>query len=158
MFNKKVWAREYWQRPEVKEKARERQAKRRQVCLEEMRAYDALMHRKYRLLSPWHTRLKLREFHHLDKVKVLSHYSNPPITPICNNCGEQDIDVLCLDHIGGGGTKHTRSIGMTLYTWILQNNYPEGFQVLCANCNSKKARLEFFTSRVISNQVLTTLA
>jgi len=93
-------------------------------------------------------RLSGMEKSRLAKVGILSHYSNPQIVPICNNCGEQDIDVLCLDHINGGGSKHSRERRSTLYNWILKNNYPKGFQVLCANCNTRKARLEFFTSQV----------
>jgi len=89
-----------------------------------------------------HNRIAGMEKRHLDKVRILSFYSNPPSIPICNNCGEQDIDVLCLDHINGGGSRHVRDLTTTLYGWILQNNFPDGFQVLCANCNLKKARLE----------------
>ena len=83
--------------------------------------------------------LAMRELRHLNKVKVLSAYSNPRGIPICNNCGEMDIDVLCIDHINGGGRKHVRSLRMTLYNWLIRTGYPEGFQVLCANCNMKKS-------------------
>ena len=85
----------------------------------------------------------MMEKRHLIKLKVLSYYSNPQGTPVCNNCGEQDIDVLCLDHIEGGGRKQRRALTTTLYNWVLQNTFPIGFQVLCANCNMKKARLEY---------------
>ena len=83
-------------------------------------------------------RLKTKERRHLLKVKVLSYYSNPQGIPICNSCGEQAIDVLCIDHIEGGGCRQAKSLSTTLYYWLVKNNFPSGFQVLCANCNLKK--------------------
>jgi hypothetical protein len=54
----------------------------------------------------------------------------------CECCGENDKDVLTMDHIEGGGTKHREeeNIG-DLYQWIKNNNYPDGFRILCRNCN-----------------------
>lgn len=79
---------------------------------------------------------------HLRKVKVLMYYSNPSgAFPICNNCGEQDVDFLCLDHIFGGGTQQKKEVGENNFlSWLCKNNLPEGeYQVLCANCNLKKS-------------------
>jgi len=28
----------------------------------------------------------------------------------------------------------------TLYLWLEKQNYPEGFQVLCANCNTARTK------------------
>ena len=59
---------------------------------------------------------------------------------ICNCCKVIDPDVLCIDHINGGGEKHRRemknSSSIRTYKWLRDNNYPDGFQVLCHNCNS----------------------
>jgi len=84
-----------------------------------------------------------KEYHYLAKTKVLMHYSNPPGKPICNNCGEQDAEVLCIDHIKGGGLKQRREINYDFYLWLVKNDYPEGYQTFCANCNTKKAKLEY---------------
>jgi len=46
---------------------------------------------------------KLKEHRHKNKELVLSYYSKG--IPKCNRCGILDIDVLCIDHINGGGTK-----------------------------------------------------
>ncbi len=54
------------------------------------------------------------------------------------------MDVLCLDHIRGGGNKELTALGIKgniFYRWLVKHNYPEGYQVLCANCNMRKARL-----------------
>ena len=48
---------------------------------------------------------------------------------------------LKIDHIKGGGRRHTQQIkglGSHLYLWLYHKNYPSGFQVLCANCNQGK--------------------
>ncbi len=62
----------------------------------------------------------------------------------CVRCGEIDPDVLQIDHIDGGGTQHRKKIGrQNIYTWLRQQHFPPGYQVLCANCNTKKYREEF---------------
>ncbi len=59
----------------------------------------------------------------------------------CVGCGTVDIEVLEMDHIHGGGCKHLKEIGKgRLYPWLKQNNFPEGFRVLCSNCNKKAHR------------------
>lgn len=79
------------------------------------------------------------------KLEVLSHYSGGP--PYCLQCGIDDLDVLCIDHIDGGGEKHRRNLGVlsgsSFYSWLQRERYPEGFQVLCANCNLKKQMREW---------------
>ncbi len=87
-----------------------------------------------------------KEHHHLQKVKVLMHYSIPSGTTICTHCGEQDVDTLCIDHVNGGGGQHRKSLkisGSRFYDWLIGQCYPVGFQVLCYNCNMKKERLEY---------------
>lgn len=55
----------------------------------------------------------------------------------CSKCGfDADLDVLQIDHINGGGTKHLKEIGRArLYNWLKKNNFPPGYRVLCSNCN-----------------------
>jgi len=93
-------------------------------------------------LSTYYKNL-FKEITFLNKHKVLMHYSNPRGHAICNNCGEQDIAVLCLDHINNDGYKHRKGLkmraGSAFYQWIIKNDYPSGFQVLCFNCNMRKA-------------------
>ncbi len=96
-------------------------------------------------------RLAWKERILLDRVKVLLHYGNGGI--VCNNCGEQDIEVLCLDHINGGGKQHLKSLGSKgscFYNWLINNNYPEGYQVLCASCNVKKSKKDVWKRELIT--------
>jgi len=81
-----------------------------------------------------------------EKVLVLTNYSSKE-TPCCAFCGESDIIVLQIDHINGGGTRHRKEIheatGNSFYYWLIKNNYPSGYQVLCANCNTRKRWQEY---------------
>ena len=61
----------------------------------------------------------------------------------CACCGETEPLFLTIDHINNDGNKHRKkfqSRGDGLYKWLKHNNYPEGFQVLCMNCNHGKRR------------------
>lgn len=72
------------------------------------------------------------------KLEVIQHYSPEKC---CVKCGIADIDVLTIDHINGKGHQHRKMLGgggAILYCWLRKNNYPEGYQVLCLNCNWKK--------------------
>lgn len=80
-----------------------------------------------------------REKYHALKLRVLNHYSDGQC--ICKKCDFADPRALCIDHIKGDGAEHRREIGrgIAVYTWLERNGYPEGFQVLCLNCNHLKA-------------------
>lgn len=58
----------------------------------------------------------------------------------CTCCGESLLGLLSIDHIDGKGCEHRRTLGhVNMYDWLKQNNYPEGFRVLCFNCNMGRA-------------------
>ncbi len=68
------------------------------------------------------------------KEKVLNHYSR-----VCVCCGEKDTRFLSVDHINGGGLKHRRESKIScMWRWLIDNEFPEGFQILCHNCNQAK--------------------
>ena len=71
------------------------------------------------------------------KLEVLSKYGGH-----CKCCGEKEILFLSIDHIDGGGSKHRKKLGIQsgepFYRWLVKNNFPSGFQVLCFNCNMAK--------------------
>jgi hypothetical protein len=70
------------------------------------------------------------------RIEILTHYGNGIAK--CAMCGIEDMRVLTIDHINGGGKKHRESInkkaGHDFYKWLKDNAYPDGYQVLCANC------------------------
>lgn len=67
----------------------------------------------------------------------------------CRCCGETTDEFLQIDHVNNDGAEHRRKIGNgnSIYTWLKKNNYPEGFQVLCANCNYAKAHYGYCPHR-----------
>lgn len=80
------------------------------------------------------------------KLEVLSFYGKDKIPQCCwRGCDIADIDMLTLDHVNNDGAKHRREYtksgrggGSALYFLITRNNFPEGYQTLCANHNLKK--------------------
>jgi len=72
------------------------------------------------------------------RLRVLNHYSNGTLQ--CKCCGEKIYEFLCLDHIKGGGNKERKKTGYgpKLYLWLIKNDFPIGYQVLCHNCNLAK--------------------
>jgi len=72
-----------------------------------------------------------------DFSAILAHYGNS-----CACCGEDEVAFLTTDHINNDGAAHRRSINRRpLYRWIVKNGFPEGFQILCWNCNCAKGRV-----------------
>ncbi len=74
------------------------------------------------------------------KYTVMSYYSKGE--PHCNCCGERCIYFLTMDHINNDGAEHRRKIPAARHTvkWLKANKFPEGFQVLCYNCNLGKGK------------------
>ena len=88
-----------------------------------------------------------------NQLNILLHYSkyisNSNI-PCCNCCGENShVDFLAIDHITGKNQMDSepkliklgyssKLKGKYLINWIIENNYPKGFQILCHNCNVAK--------------------
>lgn len=70
-----------------------------------------------------------------NRLAVLSHYGGN-----CACCAESRYEFLALDHIDGKGTEHRASLGnqgrgQNFYWWIVRNNFPAGYRILCHNCN-----------------------
>ena len=56
---------------------------------------------------------------------------------LCACCGETEKKFLSIDHLYGGGTAHRKIVGtgQSFHRWLKKNGYPEGYQILCFNCN-----------------------
>jgi predicted transposase YbfD/YdcC len=68
------------------------------------------------------------------RVEVLEHYGGK-----CVCCGETEPYFLAVDHISGDGNSHRRKInkwGSGFFKWLIDNQFPDGFQVLCHNCRT----------------------
>lgn len=69
------------------------------------------------------------------KDEVLRYYSSGSMK--CGCCGIVGVHFLTIDHINGKRNGDGRS-GYRLYRYLIKNNFPEGYQVLCWNCNGAK--------------------
>lgn len=84
-----------------------------------------------------------RKKNRANRLRVLLHYGGD--SPKCECCGESCIELLCLDHISGGGLQQKRLISPTIhpkdfggskfFLWIIRNGFPPGYRLLCWNCN-----------------------
>jgi hypothetical protein len=91
----------------------------------------------------WYEKNKVRVIAHMNelswerKEKAIAHYGG-----ICTCCGEDYLPFLVLDHINGGGIKLRLSAnkyrGNSYYYYLEREGWPDGIQVLCANCNTAK--------------------
>jgi hypothetical protein len=68
---------------------------------------------------------------------------------VCACCGEAELVFLTIDHIDDNGAEHRREMaaernsnysqaGARTYRWLRDHDFPDGYQVLCANCNCGK--------------------
>ena len=97
--------------------------------------------RKYREEHGEVDRLHRKEYKNKRKSEVLAHYNRDGKVS-CVICGESRLPCLSIDHINGGGSEHRRQIGIVggekFYDWLRKQNFPEGYQTLCMNCQFMK--------------------
>jgi hypothetical protein len=87
----------------------------------------------------------LRRYRDRVRATVFGHYSetDPPSCACPGGC--RATKDLTIDHTGGNGKEHRKDLGHTgagvrFYIWLINQGLPEGYQVLCRQCNSSKSR------------------
>lgn len=98
------------------------------------RAQTAAGMQKLRAAHPERNACYQRDRNRKRRALVLQHYGGK-----CACCGEEHFDFLALDHIAGNGNNHrseVRMAGASMVEWVIKNNFPAIFRVLCHNCNS----------------------
>ena len=118
------------------------------------KACDSIRARQWRADHPelarvWYKnnpeKVKEKQRRHSQKVKaeVFNHYGNGIVACAC--CGENLLVFLTIDHINNDGAEHRRNNKLKssthMYIWLRKNGYPEGFQILCWNCQWGKQLL-----------------
>ncbi len=92
--------------------------------------------RKYRERNRKSLNKKARNYRLSLKKKALEHYGMT-----CQHCDFAHIGALHIDHVNNDGAEQRRREGNKMfsgapfYRWLKNNNYPDGYQTLCANCN-----------------------
>ena len=123
----RLWRREH------KEQALKREQTYREKNREKLNEYSRKWNKQTHYLTMYHQKLK---------EKVILHYSPDHKCQWKEGCEWTDSRVLSVDHINNNGAKHLREIklntkgrgsGSRFYLWLIRNNFPNGFQILCMN-------------------------
>ena len=118
----------------IKQKMREKyqsDSEYRSKMLERSKENRRTKHRAYYLAYNLAHHAKVRS-------DVINYYSGGKSECAC--CGEKQNRFLSIDHINGqrGIARDKKEQGLNLYIRLRRENYPDGFQVLCHNCNHAK--------------------
>ena len=58
---------------------------------------------------------------------------------VCNCCNEDTFEFLAIDHVNGGGRKEREVMStVQIARKVINENWPDTYQVLCHNCNQAK--------------------
>lgn len=72
-----------------------------------------------------------RETYKKLRKKLIAGYGSK-----CVCCGETEPDFLELDHVNGGGaSEYRKNPPLNVYRRLVREHFPEGYQLLCSNCN-----------------------
>jgi len=90
--------------------------------------------KRWRIKNIEHARQRERRRRLEIKLEAFSAYGG-----CCACCGVDDHEFLAIDHINGGGNKQRKADssngGIGLYYKLKATGYPQGYRVLCHNCN-----------------------
>lgn len=74
--------------------------------------------------------------HDLKEI-VVAHYGHRCMCP--GGCEVTESAFLTVDHIEKNGGEHRKELGIgggaAFYRWLIENDFPEGYRVLCYNCH-----------------------
>ena|SRR5208337_2775928 len=96
----------------------------------------AAHNKQYYALNADRERKRAKEKHLREKRIVVDHYGG-----CCTCCDELELVFLQIDHIENDGAAHRKACkvtGSSIIWWLIKNNFPPGFQILCANCHQAK--------------------
>lgn len=140
-----------WRRHECRECIKIRTKAWSQKSVDRIRAYRRKYHEENRDSIIQKTNDWVRQNPDKRRKNALAHYYRLQDDAImayggyvCVWCGIDEPLVLTLDHVENNGAAQRRELGFKggarLYKWLRENGYPQGFQVLCMNCNHAKHR------------------
>lgn len=116
-----------------KRKAQAKRYRNRPDIRPRLLAYHRMYNRKYE--SKYSPKRRAKQW--AMKLTVLNYYSNNNMRCAC--CGVPEPEFNTIDHIKGRGKRLRKRLGLpagyVFYGWLIKNNFPPGFRVLCLNCN-----------------------
>ncbi len=100
--------------------------------------------RRYDYIKKWNTENYLKNKSYQSKYRlklkktVINFYSRGRNECIC--CGERYLEFLTINHIHNDGNKERKVLnlrgGHSFYRWLIKNDFPDGYNVMCMNCNN----------------------
>jgi hypothetical protein len=99
---------------------------------EEHKEHISSINRTYRVAHWEKEKERAKDRHKRNREAVLTYYGHK-----CACCGEGRAEFLAVDHINGGGTQQRKTGQYSGYIgdWLVKQNYPDGYRLLCHNCN-----------------------
>lgn len=87
--------------------------------------------------SPDPAKIRTHEKRKRDRLRLLVLKTYSGGAPTCACCAERRLEFLSIDHINGCGSelRKTQGTGPRLYATLKRAGFPEGYRVLCHNCN-----------------------
>lgn len=110
------------------------------TCKKCFSRYKMDQYNRYKTERPWHERKRLvylKGMNDYYRDAVMDHYGRR-----CVCCGETEHVFLTIDHIKplGHVTRRAKLGHTNIYRFLVKNKFPEGFRVLCYNCNCGRTR------------------
>ena len=123
-------------------------AERQRLYRERKATGEIAPNRQHPPLTPGQRMSRWREMHPTTerdrrrqlKTEILTHYGWGRLA--CVKCGESRLACLSIDHIDGKGNRQRQNVALRAstdyYKWLKNNDYPQGLQTLCMNCQFVK--------------------
>lgn len=105
----------------------------------EYRRKNKLYYRIYRKLHRKTLRAQCRERYISEKLRAFQIVSGMKL-PRCGSCGCEDLRILEIDHVNGGGTKELKALSPRMFrrAIIRGERKTDDLQILCKVCNVRK--------------------
>lgn len=114
--------------------------------------------RKWKKENPWYNKKyyaenketiakKTKNRNEKLRTDALMVYSKGEMKCMC--CGEKNIEFLTIDHMRNAPhvRDNSKRGGREIFRWLKDNNYPDGFRVLCMNCNWARGKYGYCPHR-----------
>lgn len=91
---------------------------------------------KYKEKDPNYFKNKTSVYRFNFRKKVIVGYGGK-----CTCCGESQYEFLAIDHVNNDGNEDRKKMknSYRIHRYIIDNNFPKEYQILCHNCNLSKA-------------------
>ena len=141
VFDRKLYRIEYYKKN--KDKIAEYQAEYRKKNKDKIAENKAEYYKKNKdKIAEYYKKNKDKKAEYGKKIKkkVMNFYSSGEMR--CRDCKEDILELLTIEHINGGGVKQRKEMrSHNIYKWLIKENFPPGYAVLCIRCNWLKGKV-----------------